>query len=102
MGTFLNAYCEKCGFTQVGIMYGSGFANRVPKIPALKKDTGELVVVEKSDDPNLRFYHQKEMYAGYIEGYGIQNADVLLNPANNLCPGCGEYSMEFVDVGNWD
>ena len=83
-------------------MYGSGFANREPKIPALKKDTGELVVVEKTDDPNLAYYHQKEMYKGTIEGYGIQNFDILLNPINNFCPSCGEYTMEFIDVGHWD
>lgn len=102
MGTFINAHCGKCGFRQEGMMFGSGFVKRIPGIPALKKDTGELVVVEKTDDPNLLFYHQKEMYKGSIERYGIENFDIRLNPVNNLCPSCGEYTMEFINVGNWD
>ncbi len=102
MGIFLNAFCERCGFIHKGMIFGSGFTNLAPKIPALNKNTSEIVVVEKSDDSNLRFYDQKEMYKGVIKGYGIQNYDIYLNPVNNLCPSCGEYSMEFIDVGNWD
>ena len=102
MGTILRAYCENCGFTQNGLPYGVGFKQRIPKIPALQKDTKELTLKEFTDDPNLKFYHQKEMYIGEISGDGIQCLDIHLSQEHNLCPGCGKFTMEFVVEGNWD
>jgi hypothetical protein len=102
MGTMLNAICKNCGFTNGNIYFGSGMMNRTPKVPAIRRDTGEFVVAELSDDPNLHFYHHREMYKEPIEGYGIQNFDISLNPTSNLCPSCGEFAMDFDAFGSFD
>lgn len=102
MGTMLNAICKNCGFTKGNIYFGSGMIERTPKVPAIQKDTGKFVVAEISDDPNLQFYHQREMYKDPIKDYGIQNLDISLNPSGNLCPACQEYAMDFVVTGNFD
>jgi hypothetical protein len=113
----LTAYCESCGFVQHGINFGVGFVQHTPNIPALQKGSEEIVVEEFKDDADLRFYHQPEMYkgvfktwknidpdpvSGIFEGYGIQCGDIYLSPEKNLCPGCGKFTMQFVQVGNWD
>lgn len=102
MGTMLTAFCEKCGFNQGVLYYGVGFMKHNPIIPALKKDTHELLMEEFTDDPTLKFYHQKDMYKGEIPGDGIQCFDIHLSHEHNLCPGCGMFTMEFEEVGNWD
>lgn len=98
----LTAFCEKCGFEQGILYYGTGFKQHTPRIPALKKDSGELILEEYTDDPNIKFYHLKEMYKGEISGDGIQSFDIHLSPEHNLCPNCGAFTMKFVEVGNWD
>ena len=117
MGTILSAYCESCGFVQHRLYFGGGFAQRTPKVPALRQGTPEIVLEQVSDDQKLRFYHQPEMYKGKFKKWGAQNSvldegvileygiqfdDIYLSPEKNLCPGCGKYTMEFVEVGNWD
>lgn len=102
MGTLLNAICNNCGFTHSNIDFGSGMMERIPHVPAIRKDTEEFVVVELSDDPNLSFYHNTEMYKEPIEDYGIQYMNISLNPTSNICPSCQEYAMEFVEIGNFD
>lgn len=102
MGVLLNAHCPKCGFTAKGITYGSGMMRRTPLVPAIRKDTGQFVVEEFSDDPNLTFYQDPSMYTGAIEDYGIQNFDISLSPTNNYCPNCKAHTMEFIVVGEID
>jgi hypothetical protein len=102
MGTLLNAICKNCGFSYSNIDFGSGMRERIPHVPAIQKDTGDFVVVPLSDDPNLRFYHKPEMYKEPIKDYGIQYIDISLNPTSNLCPSCQEYTLEFIEFGNFD
>ncbi len=108
MGKVLNAVCKECGFTRNGIYYGQGMQMAPARIPAIQKETGELVVAELSDDPNLRFYHQRAMFKDPInkdfmgENYGHENNDIWLSATGNLCPACHEFSLDFVSIGNWD
>ncbi len=117
MATLITAYCESCDFVQNGICFGVGFVQRTPKIPALRKGSHEIVTEELKDDPDIRFYHQPSMYRGVfkkwgdkdpeldegiIQGYGIQCGEIYLSPDQNLCPSCGKFTMEFVEIGNLD
>jgi hypothetical protein len=102
MGYLLSAICNKCGFSRKNFGFGSGMIRRTALVPAIRKDTGEFVVEEISDDPNLRFYHQREMYKDPVIEFGIQNEDISLNPTGNLCPSCQEYMMEFEVCGGFD
>ncbi len=113
----LTAYCESCGFDQWGLNFGVGFFQHTPKIPALRKGSNEISIEEFNDDPDIIFYHQPDMYKGVfkkwgeedpdldeglIQGYGIQCDDIYLSPDQNVCPSCGKFTMEFLDVGDWD
>lgn len=102
MGSFINAYCTTCEFRQQGIMFGGGFGGKPPLVPAIRKDNGEFVISDQLDDAGLTFYHDASMYQGEITGHGIQHHDIMLNPKNNLCPACGNYTLQFEDIGNWD
>ncbi len=102
MGTLLNATCRSCGYTSSGLLFGYSMMNPTARVPAIRKDTGAFVVEDLSDDPNLQFYHQREMYQEKIEGYGIQCAEISLNPTSNLCPSCGDYTMDFEVFGEFD
>ena len=102
MGTIIDAVCTKCNFQLRGILFGGGFRDRSPRVPARRKDNGAFEVSNQLNDENLNFYHHPSMYKGELQGYGIQHMDIMLNKENNLCPSCGNYSMQFIDTGNWD
>ncbi len=103
MGSILNAICKNCGFAREGIFFGQGMRAAVPRVPAIRKASGEFVQAELSDDTDLRFYNDPSMYKNPIEeDEGIQDFDIWLNPKDNLCPACKEYAMDFEAYGNWD
>jgi len=102
MGYLLRAECNSCHWYHDTFSFGSGFANRKPKLPAINKATSAFIITDNEYDPALDYYHSPDMYKGEIEGFGIQHEFIRLNPEGNKCPGCGEYSMRFEVVGEWD
>jgi|SRR5687767_4547740 len=102
MGYLLKAECASCHWHHDNFVFGSGFVNRIPKLPALHKETSAFVVTEDANDPDLDYYHSPHMHKRPVEGFGIQNNDIRLNPHRNKCPACGEFEMAFEVLGEWD
>ena len=102
MRTLLNAYCTKCDFRHDGVQFGAPTEDDTPVVPAIDMDTGQFVSAKFDEDNNLSYYHDFGMNRGK-EGPGwIQSFDIFLSPDHNKCPKCGEYTMRFEAVGEWE
>lgn len=107
MGTILKAACP-CGFVKEDIFYGGGRMNFTThcEVPAINKKTGKFLTENFFSKDNLPeeivFYNDPRMYKGKLVQYELQWGKVHLNPLNNLCPSCSDFTMEFQKVGFFD
>ena len=100
----LEAKCNNCDFHVPCIYYGVGMRNEPAQIPAIEKATGAFVLAALGGEDQLRYYHHPDMYKGKVHDYmdSIQSGDILLSRHQNLCPNCGQFTMDFEEIGDWD
>lgn len=114
MGLMIEAKCP-CGYTTRTLFVGSGFSDSpsMNKEPAYCAHCKRLVLVNYSKPHQkcrkcstpLIWYNDPTMYQkrgdnSTDETYSWD--DFLLPNALFLCPGCGNMTMEFINVGCWD
>lgn len=116
MGTFLRATCKKCDFNSGRIIFGAGertFETNCA-VPGIDLNTNKLVVENWKNRGQLRgkilFYTERELYKGEIIE-DIDNIDwgfdsinfgsAVLKKADNKCPQCNNFSMQFEEEGKF-
>jgi hypothetical protein len=110
MGLILTAYCEKCGFKREEIFFGAGKSNHktVCDVPAIVRNTNQFVVEnyfnKENIGDNIQFYTDQELFKGGADkNAGTWRWDnVLLQIAENKCPECNNYVLEFIPTGSFD
>ena len=102
MAYLLNTSCWICGTEHQGLVFGSGFIERTPFVPAIERATNKLACVAIGDDEHYRYYTDKSMYELSEDEELLHWGELWLSPVNNYCPECQEYSMDFIPVGESD
>ena len=102
MRILLNASCTQCDFRQDGIRFGAATEDDTPFIPGIDLDTGQFVADKYDEDKNRSYYHEFGMNRGKVGPGWIETFHIHLSPDHNKCPKCGEFSMRFEPVGEWE
>ncbi len=102
MAYFLHGSCWICGEEYEGLVFGGGFMNHTPIVPALDKETSKVVAVAYGETERYRYYTDPSMYESGDDIDMIQWNDLYLSAEQNYCPECEEFSMDFEVTGEGD
>jgi hypothetical protein len=107
MGTMIKAKCKHCGFEKK-FSFGAGMMDFKTNcaVPAINRETSGFVVLNffdvGQDQDNYVFYNDPIMNLHSTGKKSIQWGDVYLGKAENLCPSCKTYNLDFEETGRFD
>lgn len=99
MAEILKANCRICSF-ETDFNYGGGRFNYHENcpVPAINKETEQFenvnYIIEKNN-PIYLFYTDKQLKGDNSDKNTYNNFDLKLNQANNLCPKCNQFTLDF-------
>lgn len=106
MGTIIKGKC-KCGYETKDLFYGAGMTDfmKVAMVPAIKNGSSQIEMLnikQRSKFPDHIFYTDSELSEKRGAKRTIDHFNLKLQPENNFCPACKNYSLEFLPVGCFD
>ena len=78
---------------------------KVAMVPSIKNGSSQIEMInikQRSKYPDHIFYTDKKLSEKQGAGRTIDHFNLKLQPENNFCPACKNYSLEFLPVGCFD
>jgi hypothetical protein len=105
MGQIIKATCSTCHYENEFSFGGTRFSNGANHVPALNLKTGVLKNVNyctHKHDVNHVFYVDRLLKSSTGEELTLLNGNLEINRVGNYCPGCANYTLDFMLAGFFD